>query len=58
MLSGLEKAGRRVEIRDVSVETTALQESYAVATENKEHFQRIPNLSPHPNKNYYGDSTG
>jgi predicted nucleic acid-binding protein len=38
MLSGLEKAGGRIEIRDLFVGTMALQEGYAVATENKEHF--------------------
>jgi len=45
ILSGLEKAGRGIEIRDLFVGATALQEGYAVATENKEHFQRIPGLT-------------
>ena len=45
MLSGLEKAGSGVEIRDLFVGATALQQGYAVATENKEHFQRIPDLT-------------
>jgi predicted nucleic acid-binding protein len=36
MLSGLEKAARRIEIRDLFVGATALQKGYAVATENKE----------------------
>ena len=45
ILSGLEKAGRGIEIRDLFVGATALQEGFAVATENKEHFERIPGLT-------------
>jgi len=45
ILSGLEKAGRAIEIRDLFVGATALQEGYAVATENKEHFERITGLT-------------
>jgi predicted nucleic acid-binding protein len=44
MLSGLEKAGRAFEIRDLSVGATTLQEGYAVTTENKEHSERIRGL--------------
>ena len=44
MLSSLEKTGRGIAIRDLLVGAAARQESYAVATENKEHFQRIPRL--------------
>ena len=47
ILSGLEKAGRGIEIRDLPVGGRVLQEGYAVATENKEHFERIlPELDP------------
>jgi len=45
ILSDLEKAGRGIEIRDLFIGATALQEGYAVATQNKEHFQRIPGLT-------------
>jgi len=45
ILSGLGKAGRGIEIRDLIVGATALQEGYAVATENREHFVRIPCLT-------------
>jgi len=47
ILSGLEKSGRGIEIRDLFIGATALQEGYAVATENEEHFERIlPELDP------------
>jgi len=45
ILSGLEKAGRGIKIRDLPVGARALQEGYAVATENKEHLQPIPGLT-------------
>ncbi len=45
ILSGLEKAGRGIEIRDLLVGATALQETYAVATQNKKHYQPIPRLT-------------
>ena len=49
ILSGLEKAGRGIEIRDLPVGGRVLQEGYAVATENKEHSQR--HTRPHnPNR--------
>jgi len=34
-----------IEIRDLSVGATTLQEGYTVATENKQHFERIPGLT-------------
>ncbi|TMI66960.1 type II toxin-antitoxin system VapC family toxin [Candidatus Bathyarchaeota archaeon] len=37
ILSGLDRAGRGIEIRDLFVGATALQEGYAVATENQIH---------------------
>ena len=37
ILSGLGRAGRGIEIRDLFVGATALQEGYAVATENQIH---------------------
>jgi len=40
-----EKAGGGIESRNLLAGATALQEGYAVATENKEHFQRIPGLT-------------
>jgi predicted nucleic acid-binding protein len=43
MLSGLDKAGRGIEIRDLFVGATA-PKAYAVTTENKEHSERIPGL--------------
>jgi len=45
ILSGLDRAGRGIEIRDFLIGVTALQEAYAIATENKEHVQRIPGLT-------------
>jgi predicted nucleic acid-binding protein len=45
MLSGLQKGGRGIEIRDLLVGAAALKEGYAVAMENKEHFQRILSLT-------------
>jgi hypothetical protein len=43
MLSGLDKAGRGIEIRDLFVGVTA-PKAYDVTTENKEHSERIPGL--------------
>ncbi len=45
VLSGLEKSGRGIEIRDLFNGATAIQEGFAVATQNKEHFDRIPGLT-------------
>ena len=45
ILSGLEKAGRGIEIRDLLVGATALQETYAVATPEQETLPT--NTSPH-----------
>ena len=45
ILSGLREAGGGIESRNLLAGATALQEGYAVATENKEHFQRIPGLT-------------
>ena len=55
ILSGLDRSGSGIEIRDLFIGATALQEGYAVATQNKEHFQRIPGLTVLSNKNYNGD---
>jgi len=43
-LAGLEKSGHRIEIRDLFIGSIALEEGYAVLTENKEHFKRISGL--------------
>src|SRR6267143_3951053 len=43
-LAGLEKGGRGMEIRDLFIGSIALEEGYAVLTENKEHFKQISGL--------------
>ena len=50
-LSCLDKAGRRIEVRALFVGATAFQEGYAMATENREHFERIIGIAVYPSKN-------
>ena len=44
ILAQLEAKGRPVESRDLFVGAISLEEGYAVATHNLEHFERIPGL--------------
>lgn len=44
VLADLQKAGRDIEIRDILVGAVALEEGFAVATRNVDHFTRIPGL--------------
>lgn len=44
ILAELDRTGHRVEIRDLFIATIALEQGYAVLTENREHFKRIPGL--------------
>jgi len=53
ILCGLEKAGRGIETRDLIVGATALEEGYAVATENTPNEYQAS--QSYLNKNYYRD---
>lgn len=44
LLAQLEAKGKPVESRDLFVGAIALEEGYAVATDNISHFERIPGL--------------
>lgn len=44
ILADLQKTGRTIEIRDLFIGAMALEEGFAVATENVDHFKRIPGL--------------
>lgn len=44
LLAQLEAKGRLIESRDLFVGAIALEEGYAVATDNLSHFERIPGL--------------
>ncbi len=44
ILAQLESKGQAIDPRDLFVGAISLREGYAVATDNVEHFARIPNL--------------
>ncbi len=44
VLADLEKKGMTVEVRDLWIGAIALEEGFAVVTENVDHFNRIPRL--------------
>lgn len=44
ILAILEKNGEVIEFRDLLIGCTAMMEGFSIKTNNKKHFQRIPNL--------------
>ncbi len=44
VLTKLEREGRTIDPRDLFIGCVAVENGYAVVTDNREHFERIPEL--------------